>query len=286
MRVHHLNCATLCPPGRRLINGEGGLLAAGRMVCHCFLIETNDGLVLVDTGLGLDDVARGAERLGREFLLLTRPRLDPAETAVRQVERLGFRASDVRHIIPTHLDLDHAGGLPDFPEAQVHLMEPEQRAALSPPTFMERERYRAAHFAHGPRWVCHNTAGERWFGFDCVRQLPGLPPEILLVPLYGHTRGHAGVAVETEGGWLLHAGDAYFNHGELDPRGRRCPPALEIFQRVVAVDDALRRQNQERLRELARNHRREVQIVSAHDPVELETAAAVAARALHRAAHN
>ncbi len=29
-----------------------------------------------------------------------------------------------------------------------------------------------------------------------------------LVPLFGHTRGHCGVAVRTEQGWLFHAGDA------------------------------------------------------------------------------
>ncbi|MGP3965322.1 hypothetical protein ACTWPT_56180 [Nonomuraea sp. 3N208] len=43
-----------------------------------------------------------------------------------------------------------------------------------------------------------------------MRQLNGLPPEILLIPLAGHSRGHSGVAVDTGATWLLHAGDAYF----------------------------------------------------------------------------
>ena len=33
MRVHHINAATLCPLSARLVNGEGGWLARGRMVC-------------------------------------------------------------------------------------------------------------------------------------------------------------------------------------------------------------------------------------------------------------
>ena len=33
----------------------------------------------------------------------------------------GFRREDVRHILVTHLDFDHAGGLPDFPDAVVHV---------------------------------------------------------------------------------------------------------------------------------------------------------------------
>src|SRR3546814_2886084 len=63
--------------------------------------------------------------------------------------------------------------------------------------------------------------GERWFGFEAVRDLDGLPPEILLVPLPGHTWGHSGVAVQEDGGgWLLHAGDAYFYRGEVGSQTR------------------------------------------------------------------
>jgi hypothetical protein len=29
-----------------------------------------------------------------------------------------------------------------------------------------------------------------------------------LIPLFGHARGHCGVAVQTESGWLFHVGDA------------------------------------------------------------------------------
>ena len=99
------------------------------MVCHCLVIEGNDGLVLVDTGLGTEDVADPRRRLGSMFVGVTRPRLDPGQTALAHVERLGFRREDVRHIIPTHLDLDHVGGLSDFPAASVHVFAPELRAA-------------------------------------------------------------------------------------------------------------------------------------------------------------
>ncbi|WP_223281445.1 MBL fold metallo-hydrolase [Streptomyces antnestii] len=48
---------------------------------------------------------------------MARPVLDTGETAVRQVAALGYDIEDVRHIVLTHLDLDHAGGLRDFPPA-------------------------------------------------------------------------------------------------------------------------------------------------------------------------
>lgn len=114
MRIHHLNCATLCPTGALLIHGSGGLFDAGRMVCHCLLLEAPDGLLLVDTGLGLDALQAPGELLGAAFLQGARPRLDPEETALRQIERLGFSADDVRHIVLTHLDLDHAGASATF----------------------------------------------------------------------------------------------------------------------------------------------------------------------------
>ena len=68
MRVHHLNCGTICPPFGRLTRGKGSLLSRGHMICHCLLIETNDGLVLVDTGIGLGDIASPRERLGAGFV--------------------------------------------------------------------------------------------------------------------------------------------------------------------------------------------------------------------------
>jgi hypothetical protein len=44
MRIHHLNTGTMCPIGRRFVNGTGGIFQRARMVCHCLLVETNDGL--------------------------------------------------------------------------------------------------------------------------------------------------------------------------------------------------------------------------------------------------
>lgn len=255
----------MCPPLSTLaVNPEG------KLVCHVLLVETERGLVLVDTGLGTADVEQPAARLGRGFLVFAGPRLDPSETALHQIEALGYQRSDVRHLIVTHLDLDHAGGLADFPEARVHVYKPEHDAALSRATLLERERYRPAHFRHEPRFQTYDlaTGGERFLGFECVRELVELPPEILLVPLVGHTRGHCAVAVRAGDGWLLHCGDAYFYRDELRPEAPYCTPGLATFQRMVAVDDQARRHNQERLRELKRAHGSEVRIFSAHDPAE------------------
>lgn len=270
MRVRHLNCGTLRPPAAKLVNGVGSLLAAGRLVCHCLLVEAGDRLVLVDTGIGLPSVNHPTSHLGDRFLRFTRPLLDARETAVRQLEGLGYEKGDVTDIVLTHLDLDHAGGLADFSRARVHVYGPELRSAETPMTGSERDRYRRILWKHGPRWVVHELVdGDSWYGFHAVRQPERLPTGMLLVPLAGHTRGHVGVAVDTGEGWLLHAGDAYFYHAEMHERPY-CTPALAAFQIAMQADGITRRHNQDRLRELVGQHSSEVTVFSGHDPVELD----------------
>lgn len=241
------------------------LSGVSHLVVHCLLIETNDGLALVDTGFGLADVEQ-PHRLPLGLRLAARPRLVIEQTAAHQVERLGFDRRDVRHILLTHLDVDHAGGLPDFPQATVHVYDAELQAAQHPASWLERLRYRAADWAHGPRWQRYDAPGEPWFGFEAVRQLCGLPPEILLVPLAGHTRGHVAVAVDSEHGWLLHCGDAYFHQHEMVDGS--LPWGLKVFERAVAVDDRIRRLNQERLRQLQQTQTT-VRLFCSHDAGEL-----------------
>jgi glyoxylase-like metal-dependent hydrolase (beta-lactamase superfamily II) len=218
MHIHHLNCGCMCPLGGALFDGFSKGLTA-RLVCHCLLIETNQGLVLVDTGFGLQDVQSHYARLSPFFVHFNNIQFDRKYTAIAQIEKLGFSANDVRHIVLTHLDFDHAGGLEDFPEATVHVMQSEIDAAQDRHGFVTNGRYRPKQWDDVKRWKFYGTGGESWFGFETVRDLEGLPPEILLIPLAGHTRGHAGVAIATSQGWLLHAGDAYFYRHEMDPKG-------------------------------------------------------------------
>ena len=245
-----------------------GVFGTGEMVCHALVAETKDGLVLVDTGMGLDDVRAPARRLGRTFMALTRPRLREQDTALRQIEGLGFKREDVRHLVLTHLDVDHAGGIPDFPDARIHVHRAEHAAAMAPSTLNEQNRYRKVHFASNPKWELHEPGGDRWFGFESVQ---AVADDVLLIPLPGHTRGHCAVAVRAPAGsgteWLLHCGDAYFFHGEVE-EPPRCPTGLRVFQRAVAIDDDLRRKNAARLRALHRDSGDRVRLFSAHSPRE------------------
>ena len=262
-KVFHLDCGTMQPLGGRLLNRSPALIT-----CHCLLVETRGELILVDAGVGVADM-EDPGRLGPMHHLL-RVRQDPTSTAFHQIRGLGYEPGDVGHIVITHLDLDHSGGIPDFPDAKIHVLRPEFEAATQPAAFTERERYRQCHFAHGPKWVTHEqTSAEPWHGFECIRGAEGLPPEIVLVPLIGHTRGHCGVAVETPEGWLLHTGDAYY-YDQQTAEPPRCPATFKLFQYLAHADRRKAHQQLEKLRRLANDSEAGVRVFCTHDPSEFE----------------
>jgi glyoxylase-like metal-dependent hydrolase (beta-lactamase superfamily II) len=251
--------------------GQPGLRGRGVMVCHCILVETErDGLILIDAGFSSLDTT-DPSRLPRLFRRLLAPHLDLAETARAQIAALGHDPRDVRHVVMTHLDIDHAGGLVDFPEATVHVHARELRAATERRTVKERERYIEAQWAHGPRWQTHAEAGDTWRGLPAISRLPGLDADVGLVPLHGHSRGHSGVLVRSGDRWLLHAGDAYFHARALEPGGR-APIGQRTFEAIVQMDARARWASVAELRRLRREP--DVDLVSAHDPAELATAQA------------
>ncbi|MGW6117966.1 MBL fold metallo-hydrolase [Nocardia sp. NPDC055165] len=260
MKVHHLNCGTMHPPA-----------TPGGLVCHVLLVETPRGLVLVDAGLGLQDSRSPGPRFGAGRWYV-RPVFDPAEAAITQIQRLGFDPHDVRHIVLTHFDADHAGGLADFPWARVHLTAAEAFASRHPRTLIERGRYLPAQRSHHPVLVEYTpAAGESWRGFAGAEELTGISPGIVLINLPGHSRGHAVVAVDAGDRWILHVGDSFYHHGQLDG-SRSAPRALTAMERVIAADWTRVKANHERLAELWTAADPDLLLINAHDPYLLDRA--------------
>ena len=87
-----------------------------------YLIQTHDGEnILVDTGFpawyaddpqqaSLDD---GLGSFGRVL------KLDHENLPAAQLARIGLKISDIQRLIMTHTDIDHVGGLADFPHAPI-----------------------------------------------------------------------------------------------------------------------------------------------------------------------
>ncbi len=168
--------------------------------------------------------------------------------------------------MPTHLDSDHTGGLSDFPHARAHVHKRELGPALTP-EFPDTLRFRKQHFQHGPKWLVHEHATESWFGFQAIRPLPEL--DLLMIPLFGHTRGHVGVAIRNGKKWVLHCGDAYYHRAQMT-LNEPVPTGIKVFETLVQTQPEKRKQSLARLQRLSLEHGHEIDIFCAHDPLELE----------------
>jgi glyoxylase-like metal-dependent hydrolase (beta-lactamase superfamily II) len=247
-RIHHINCGTLLVPDSPTV------------ICHCLLLEDESGLALVDAGIGLADVQNPVERLGQELIDLTGFQFNEHDTAVRRIEKLGFAVEDVQHIVLTHCDPDHVGGLADFPQAEGHVGSEELAHAHS-----GHWRYVPRQFDHEPRWKTYERTSSDWFGLEARPVSLGFSSEVLLIPLFGHTLGHCGVAIQQGDRWLLHVGDAYYLRAELTADNH--PVSALAAQR--ADDDPLRRSSLAELRRLWRDHGDQIEMFGYHDISEL-----------------
>jgi len=257
LRVHSLICGFLQPRLEGVRHRISPWWPGEGVPCRCWLVETEHGLLLVDTGIGLIDIAVPWRRLGPRWLALFQTPTNPEATAANQIRQKGFSPSDVRHIILTHLHCEHTGGLADFPDATVHIHS--QAIEIVKSTHPGSWRYRSQHWGHHPQWEPWHDGDVPWFGMRGVQRVVGIPEDVLLVPLPGHDQGHAGVAVRTEHGWWLHSGDA---RSPVRPH-RTLPDVLGLSADKSLVGSSFTRR---KLVNLAEHHG--VRIVGSHDLAE------------------
>jgi glyoxylase-like metal-dependent hydrolase (beta-lactamase superfamily II) len=170
---------------------------------RCLLIESGEGLILVDTGYGDKLTAKQREHVG----------LKGERRLLSDLESTGYTAGDVRIVINTHLHGDHCGGntstnadgavVPTFPHAQ-YLM---QRLELADATY-PNERTRNAYYRE-------NFMPLQSLGIadepDRVRVLNGdtqITPEVRTWVTPGHSRAHQCVVVESGGETAIFLADA------------------------------------------------------------------------------
>jgi N-acyl homoserine lactone hydrolase len=212
--------------------------------CPAFLIRhPGAGPILVDTGLHPSVAAKPAANLGRTVAGFARPRLDPEEALPAQLRARGIDPRDIGLVVMTHLHVDHASGMAEFPRATFVVSEPEWRAATTDPRPLLRG-YRPAHYDYvfDYRTLSYDRGGiTSYSSFGRTFDLFG-DGSVRLAFTPGHTPGHQCVICRLRERDLVIAGDAIYTHRQLEdgsppPRPvdphtyRRSLQELQLFHR-------------------------------------------------------
>ncbi len=172
---------------------------------RCLLVEHDDGLVLIETGLGNKETDKflgiyGIENQGA----------NGRTTLEDSLALTGFKPEDVKTVIDTHLHFDHAGG-----NTFIAADDPQRRVQLSFPNaeyVMHRgehewathtnERTQASYFSHNFEPVI--AAGKAQF---VEGSAPAILPGISGLVTPGHTPNHMAIIIESDGERLVYPAD-------------------------------------------------------------------------------
>jgi N-acyl homoserine lactone hydrolase len=176
-----------------------------------FLVEhPGVGPILIDTGFHPSVAAKPQANLGRLSQFTFRNVEMTAEDAVSaQLRRRGMEAAQVKVVVMTHLHVDHASAISEFPESTFVVSAAEWAAASDQGPF---HRYVKRQFDHGFDWRVLDFEGrdaESFSGFARSYDLFG-DGSVRTVYTPGHTLGHMSVVLRTGRGEVLVAGDAIY----------------------------------------------------------------------------
>ncbi|MGA7802104.1 MAG: N-acyl homoserine lactonase family protein [Gammaproteobacteria bacterium] len=160
-----------------------------------YLIETANGRILYDVGCDygkISDPARRAHYYEHAGFPFGPPEMDEDQRLPNHLARLGLTPADVDLVFVGHLHFDHAGGLHEVAQAEIHVQAAELAAAIGGAD----EAYFADDFTGAYNWRVMEGEYE-------------LLPGVRAVASPGHTAGHMSLHVELpKGPPILLAGDA------------------------------------------------------------------------------
>jgi len=186
--------------------------------CPAFLIRhPTFGPFVVDTGLHPSVSSAPAANLGRIVASAARPQLPAGQDLPAQLRSRGVEPRNIPLVVMTHLHIDHASGMAEFPGATFVLTENEWVAATEDSRPLLRG-YRTSHYDYafdyrtvsydGPSIQSYATFGRTFdlFGDGSVR----------LASTAGHSIGHQSVICHLGERDLVIAGDAIYTYAQLE----------------------------------------------------------------------
>lgn len=169
-----------------------------------YVIEHEQGLVLIDTGLH-PDLAASKERLGAiESMFDIHLPADGSGTVGPVLEAAGFDAAQVDQLIISHLHFDHSGGMLEIPNARVVIQEDEW-AGLKNKLLVELGVYNPADSDLGHDRL--EISGDHDLFGDGT---------ITCLKTSGHTAGHQSIRVRSEAGTFVICGDCCYLRRSLE----------------------------------------------------------------------
>ncbi|MCX7770167.1 MAG: MBL fold metallo-hydrolase [Proteobacteria bacterium] len=176
------------------------------MVAYPILIKTNKGLLLIETGLGNKLTLKQKEifRVKGEWDL------------VDELRELGYERTDIEHVIITHFDFDHSGGLImengksdlelTFPKAKIYLQKNEWEDVLNPNKRSINTFWKINYEKLGESKNLYLLDGQ-------YEVLDG----ITVIPTGGHNRGHQIVIIRSKDNVAIHFADLMPTHAHYNP---------------------------------------------------------------------
>ena len=199
---------------RALLTGKGAIA----IPVPAFLIRhPSAGAILVDTGLHPSIATDPGQNFGSLGARFGKPTLEPGEDVPSQLRKRGLDPGEIPIVVMTHLHMDHASAISEFPNSTFVVSETEWRFASSGSKPL-LNGYRRAHFdyAFDYRTIDFDRANiNSYAGFGRTFDLFG-DGSIRLAYTPGHSPGHMSVIAHLAERDFVIGGDAVYMLAQLE----------------------------------------------------------------------
>jgi len=229
-----LDSPTITVDASTLMYGLSGMV---KIPMPAFLIEHPKGLILFDTGISPEAIEDPASVYGKDLADAIGLEGTADQRIDRQIEALGYKVSDVTHVISSHMHFDHSGGHHLFPQAIFYVGQGELAFAHHPDPI--------GAFAFLPDQLA------RLKGFDW-REVPGVDLDlfgdgsVVILFMPGHTPGEQSLKVRLASRTFILTGDAVHlrealekeYHFPIDSDTKSALQTLRRIKRIRETEDA------------------------------------------------
>ena len=199
---------------RALLSGQGAI----SVPCPAFLVRhPSAGAILVDTGLHPSIATDARQNFGALGARFGTPTLAPGEDVPSQLRKRGLDPGEIPIVVMTHLHLDHASAISEFPNSTFVVSETEWRFAARGPS-PALNGYRRAHFDYAFEYRSVDFDRENidsYASFGRTFDLFG-DGSIRLAYTPGHSPGHMSVIARLAKRDFVIGGDVLYLLAQLD----------------------------------------------------------------------